>query len=58
MRQMMTGHLDDTLEEATHRLKGEHVAEVRVYDKIHDHILKMADALSDGIAAQFPERFA
>ena len=58
LRGMMRTHLDDTLAEATHRMKGEHEAEVRVYDKIHDHILVMADALSDGIAAQFPNRFA
>ena len=57
MRSMMKSHLDQTLEEATHRLKGRHRAEVRSYDEIHDHILVMADALSDGIAAQFPERF-
>ena len=58
LRSMMRSHLDDTLAEATHRLKGEHAAEVRVYDRIHAHILAMADALSDGIAAQFPDRFA
>jgi hypothetical protein len=57
MRAMMKSHLDQTLEEAVHRLKGEHEAEVRSYDEIHDHILEMADALSDGIAAQFPQRF-
>ena len=58
LRSMMRTHLDQTLAEATHRLKGEHEAEVRVYDAIHAHILEMADALSDGIEAQFPERFA
>ena len=57
MRSMMKGHLDQTLEEATHRLKGNHKAEIRSYDEIHRHILVMADALSDGIEAQFPERF-
>jgi len=57
LRSMMEGHLDQTLEEATHRLKGNHKAEIRSYDEIHRHILVMADALSDGIQAQFPERF-
>ncbi len=57
MRAMMKSHLDQTLEEAVHRLEGEHAAEVRTYDEIHDHILEMADALSDGIAAQFPQKF-
>ena len=57
MRSMMKAHLDQTLEEATHRLKGQHAAEVRSYDEIHRHILEMSDALSDGIQAQFPKRF-
>jgi hypothetical protein len=58
LRGMMRTHLDDTLAEATLRMQGDHAAEVRVYDKIHAHILRMADALSDGIEAQFPNRFA
>jgi hypothetical protein len=57
MRSMMRLHLDQTLAEATQRLTGRHRAEIRTYDAIHDHILEMADALSDGIVAQFPERF-
>jgi hypothetical protein len=57
MRSMMRTHLDQTLAEATQRLEGDHEAEVRTYDEIHVHILEMADALSDGIVAQFPERF-
>jgi len=57
MRSMMRTHLDQTLAEAIQRLKGHHRAEIRTYDKIHDHILEMADVLSDGIFAQFPEQF-
>ena len=57
MRRMMKTHLDQTLDEATQRLEGKHRAEIRSYDEIHEHILKMADALSDGIEAQFPKRF-
>jgi hypothetical protein len=57
MRSMMRTHLDQTLAEATQRLEGDHEAEVRTYDEIHGHILEMADALSNGIVAQFPERF-
>jgi hypothetical protein len=57
MRAMMRTHLDQTLDEATQRLEGHHRAEIRTYDAIHDHILEMADALSDGIVAQFPRRF-
>jgi len=57
MRSMMSTHLDQTLDEAVQRLEGDHEAEVRTYDEIHVHILEMADALSDGILAQFPEKF-
>ena len=57
MRSMMETHLDQTLDEAVQRLEGDHEAEVRTYDEIHVHILEMADVLSDGIVAQFPEKF-
>jgi hypothetical protein len=57
MRSMMETHLDQTLDEAVQRLEGDHEAEVRTYDEIHVHILEMADVLTDGILAQFPEKF-
>ena len=57
MRSMMKTHLDQTLSEATQRIEGDHEAEIRTYDEIHDHILEMADALSQGLFAQFPEKF-
>lgn len=57
MRRMMKGHLDQTLSEAVNRLTGKYDADVRDYDKIHPHILMMADTLSKGIVKQFPRRF-
>jgi hypothetical protein len=54
---MMREHLDLTLEEATARLTGDYAADVAAYDRIHNQILEMADMLSDGIVAQFPEQF-
>ena len=57
MRSMMKEHLDVTLKEAVDRLNGRFAEDVRDYDSIHSHILEMADALSDGIVAQFPQRF-
>jgi hypothetical protein len=57
MRSMMRTHLDQTLAEAADRLAGEYAADIRDYDAIHRHILKMADELSGGIVARFPGRF-
>jgi hypothetical protein len=57
LRRMMKGHLDKTLREAVHRLGGDYEADVRDYDEIHHHILRMADTLSSGIIRQFPRRF-
>jgi hypothetical protein len=57
MDRLMKGHLDDTLDEAAHQLRGDFGASVRDYDHIHHHILRMADAISDGIIRQFPARF-
>jgi hypothetical protein len=57
LRSMMREHLDLTLQEAVARLKQDWQADVAAYDKVHHHILGMADALSSGIVRQFPQRF-
>jgi hypothetical protein len=57
MRGAMKVHLDDTLDEAVHRLGGDYAADVRDYERIHHHILMMADTLSTGIIEQFPRKF-
>ena len=54
----MNMHLEQTLDEATHRLKGDYAADTRDYDRVVQHILGMADVLSEGIIAQFPGKFA
>jgi hypothetical protein len=54
---LMRGHLDQTLDEAAHRLNGDFAADIRDYERIHEHILMMADAISGGIIKQFPGRF-
>jgi hypothetical protein len=54
---LMKGHLDQTLDEAAHRLGGDFTADIRDYERIHRHILMMADAISTGIIKQFPRRF-
>ena len=40
------------------RLHQDWTGDVRAFDAVYDHILKMADALSEGIIKQFPERFS
>ena len=57
LQSAMNTHLDQTLEEATHQLKGDYAASVKDYDHVVHHILGMADVLSDGIIAQFPAKF-
>jgi hypothetical protein len=57
LKSLMHTHLDQTLAEATHQLKGDYPASAKDFDAIEMHILKMADALSDGIIAQFPQKF-
>jgi hypothetical protein len=57
LKSAMKMHLDQTLDEATHQLKGDYPASIKDYDHIVNHILGMADVLSDGIIAQFPKKF-
>lgn len=58
LRPMMRMHLDLTLAEASARLKGQWVDDVNAYDRVHGHILQLADQLASGIVSQFPDRFA
>ena len=57
MKSEMRMHLNLTLAEATARLHGDYAEDIRQFDKIHQHILHMADILSDGIVAEFPHKF-
>lgn len=57
MRTAMKEHLDQTLDEATHELTGDHAKSVADYEQIHHHILDMADLLSAGIIRAFPSYF-
>ena len=57
MGPMMRDHLDLTLDEALARLEGRYADDIAAYDAIHGQILHMADMLSDGIIAQFPNQF-
>lgn len=55
--EMMKTHLSTTTDEVVARLTKKWDDDVRAFDAVYDHILKMADALSDGIIKQFPEKF-
>jgi hypothetical protein len=57
LQEAMKKHLDDTLSEATHRLGGQYSADIADYERVHLHILAMADILTVGLISQFPERF-
>lgn len=58
MKSGMKMHLDLTLQEATNRLQGNYAADIQDFDKIHEHILGLADLLSGGIEKQFPKKFS
>jgi hypothetical protein len=51
-------HLDMTSAEVVARLKKDWAGDIKAYDDGHAHMLKFADTLTDGIAKQFPEKFA
>lgn len=55
---LLEAHLDLTLEEAVARLNRDYPGDIAAYDRVHAQILTLADALSAGIIAQFPQRFA
>ena len=54
---MMSKHLSTTTDEVVARLTRNWDADVRAYDAVYNHVLMMADALSDGIIKQFPDKF-
>ncbi len=55
--EMMNKHLSTTTDEVVARLTKRWDDDVRAFDAVYDHILHMADALSDGIIKQFPAKF-
>jgi hypothetical protein len=58
MRSMMRSHLALTTKEAVARLQGKWALDVRTADAVFRQIRHMATMLTNGIVAQFPERFS
>lgn len=57
MKQHMNDHLDFTLAEAVAHLQGNFSDEIKAYDEVYKQLMHLADALAEGIAKQFPEKF-
>ena len=58
MKAMMHEHLRLTTDEVVARLKGDWAADVKAYNRVEREILHMSEMLADGLAGQFPARFA
>jgi hypothetical protein len=55
---LMKMHLSTTTAEVVARLNRNWEEDVRAFDAVYDHILKMSDAIAEGIVKQFPNKFA
>jgi len=54
---LLSLHLKITKEEAVARLTGKWEEDIQKFDEIFTEIMVLADALTDGIVKQFPDRF-
>ncbi len=57
LKDMLHKHLEYTTQEVVSRLKMDWAGDIAAYDKGHTHMLMFADTLTQGIVAQFPDKF-
>ena len=58
MRAMMKTHITQTVGYASDVLGGKYADAITKYDEAEQHMTEMADMLSAGVIAQFPDKFA
>ena len=57
LKDMLHKHLQLLTDAVVARLNKDWKADIKAYDEGEDHIIMLADTLSDGIIKQFPEKF-
>jgi hypothetical protein len=57
LKELLDKHLVLTFNEVKARLEKDWEADIKAFDQGEDHIIKLADALSEGIIKQFPKKF-
>jgi hypothetical protein len=55
---MMKTHIDQTVTYSVDLLKGDYAKAISDYDAAFSHMMEMADTLSQGISAKFPDKVA
>lgn len=58
LQKMLQKHLEYTTQEVVSRLKKDWASDIEAYDKGHAHMLMFADALTNGVVKQFPDKFS
>jgi hypothetical protein len=57
LKELLYMHLQLVTDEVVARIKKDWNADIISFDKGEDHIIKLADAITDGIVKQFPNKF-